>query len=113
MDDAMPQIHCSFDNGDQLYPAYMPFITGGGVFVRTKQSYKLGTEVLLKIQIMDEKEPYEVEGRIIWITPKGAQGNKPAGVGVQFVGENRRMLVNKIETSLAGMLKSTQTTDSI
>lgn len=113
MEDEVPTIRCSYINEDSLYMSYMPFITGGALFVRTKQTYKLGDLVLLTVQLMDEQEEYQVEGKIAWITPKGAQGNKPSGVGIQFLGENRRTLSNKIETYLAGMLKSTQMTDSI
>lgn len=62
---------------------------------------------------MDEDEVIEVDGKVIWITPNGAQGNKVPGIGVQFLGDNSRYLCNKIETYLAGMLKSTQPTDKI
>jgi type IV pilus assembly protein PilZ len=41
----------------------------------------------------------------VWITPVNAQGNRPAGIGVQFTespdGDNAR---TKIETLLAGRL---------
>ncbi len=109
----LPVIHCTFTSEASLYLAYMPFIKGGGLFVRTIKDFELGTAVKLSISLMEETEKYEIEGSIVWITPKGAQGNKPAGVGIQFSGENSRYLCNKIETYLAGMLKSTQVTDTI
>lgn len=107
------QVNCVFDNQASLYSAYMPFIKGGGLFIRTHHVYQLGTPVSLSIKLMDEEEPYLVDAKIVWITPKGAQGNKLPGVGVQFQGENSRYLCNKIETHLAGMLKSFQLTDTI
>lgn len=91
----------------------MPFIKGGGLFIRTHQIYQLGTGLNLSIKLMDEQELYPVNGKIVWITPKSAQGNKLAGIGVQFISENSRYLCNKIETYLAGMLKSSQLTDTI
>ncbi len=106
-------INCSFKTEELLYLAYMPFVKGGGLFVRTKQLHPLGSNVTLIVQLLDEPETYTVDGKVVWITPKGAQGNKPNGIGVQFSGENSRNLVNKIETYLAGMLKSTQPTDTI
>jgi type IV pilus assembly protein PilZ len=106
-------ISCNFAKEDALYLAYMPFIKGGGLFVRTLTVYTLGTEVQLSIQLMDELEPYVIKGKVVWLTPKGTQGNKPAGIGVQFMGENNRLLCNKIETYLAGKLKSTQSTDTM
>lgn len=107
------QISCSFDSQSSLYSAYMPFINGGGLFLRTHDVYPLGIELNLSVKLMDEHELYWVDGKIVWITPKGAQGNKLPGIGVQFISENSRYLCNKIETYLAGMLKSHQLTDTI
>lgn len=106
-------INCSYLNENALYMAYMPFIKGGGLFIRTHQSYALGNEVALSVSLINEPEPIMVEAKVVWITPKGAQGNKPSGIGVQFLGESSRYLSNKIETYLAGLLKSTQLTDTI
>ncbi len=110
---SVQSINCAFSNESLLYLAYMPFVKGGGLFLRTKNVYALGSQVSLSIQLLDDPEIYSIEGKVIWITPKGAQGNKPAGIGLQFMGENSRNLCNKIETYLAGMLKSTQLTDTI
>ncbi|MCP0914408.1 MULTISPECIES: PilZ domain-containing protein [Legionella] len=104
---------CSFRDEDALYHAYMPFIKGGGLFIRTTQNYQLGSAVNLSVRLLDEPESDAVEGKVVWLTPKGAQGNKPVGIGVQFIGEQGRYLANKIETYLAGMLKSSQMTDTI
>lgn len=106
-------INCSFTSEASLYLAYMPFVKGGGLFIRTIHVYPLGDEIKLSVKLVNEHEPYLVDGRVVWITPKGAQANKPPGIGVQFVGDKSRYLCNKIETYLAGMLKSSQITDTI
>jgi type IV pilus assembly protein PilZ len=106
-------INCSFPCEALLYSAYMPFVKGGGLFLRTNHVYPLGKELQLSLKLINEVDPYVIHARVVWITPKGAQGNKPSGIGVQFIGENSRYLCNKIETYLAGMLKSTQLTDTI
>ena len=67
-----------------LYSAYMPFITNGGLFIPTDKQYKLGEEIFLLLNIMDEPDKIPVAGKVVWITPKGAQGNRSAGIGVQF-----------------------------
>ena len=113
MNDKVPLINCVFSNEESLYLAYMPFVKGGGLFIRNKNSYQLGSQVNLSVQLLNEPESYMLTGNVVWITPKGAQGSKPPGIGVQFTDENSRYFCNKIETYLAGMLKSTQMTDTI
>ncbi len=113
MTDSQELITCIFKNENELYLAYMPFVKDGGLFIRTKTPHELGAMVKLSVQLLNEAEHFLIEGNVVWITPQGAQGNKPAGMGVQFTGENSRSLCNKIETYLAGMLKSNQITDTM
>jgi type IV pilus assembly protein PilZ len=96
-----------------LYAAYMPFISGGGLFIPTKKDYKLGDEVFMLLTLMDEAEKIPVAGRIIWITPVGAQGNRAAGIGVQFSDQDDGAARNKIETYLAGALESDRPTHTM
>ncbi|AUM71062.1 MULTISPECIES: PilZ domain-containing protein [Pseudomonas] len=95
-----------------LYAAYMPFIKNGGLFIPTNKNYRLGDEVFMLLSLMDEAEKIPVAGKVIWMTPKGAQGNRAAGVGVQFNdGDNSAR--NQIETHLAGSLKSDRPTHTM
>ncbi|WP_349617866.1 PilZ domain-containing protein [Azotobacter salinestris] len=95
-----------------LYASYMPFLKNGGLFIPTNKSYKLGDEIFLLLSLMDEPEKIPVAGKVVWITPHGAQGNRAAGVGVQFAdGDN--VARNKIETYLAGALKSDRPTHTM
>lgn len=95
-----------------LYAAYMPFVKNGGLFIPTSKSYRLGDEVFLLLNLMDEPEKIPVAGKVVWITPKGAQGNRAAGIGVQF-SEGDGTARNKIETYLAGALKSDRPTHTV
>ncbi|MCG6575511.1 pilus assembly protein PilZ [Pseudomonas sp. AF32] len=95
-----------------LYAAYMPFIKNGGLFIPTNKHYRLGDEVFMLLSLMDEPEKIPVAGKVIWLTPKGAQGNRAAGVGVQF-NEGDNSARNQIETHLAGTLKSDRPTHTM
>ncbi len=67
-----------------LYAAYMPFLRNGGLFVPTNKTYHIGDEVFMLLSLMDEPEKIPIAGKVVWITPPGAQGNRQAGIGVQF-----------------------------
>lgn len=96
-----------------LYAMYMPFVKHGGLFIPTQKQYNLGDEVFMLLQLMEEKEKIPVAGRIIWITPRGAQGNRAAGIGVQFSNQDNGQARNKIETYLAGALQSDKPTHTM
>ena len=97
-----------------LYEAYMPFVKNGGLFIPTKKTYSLGNEVFVLLSLMDESEKIPFAGRVVWITPKGAQGNRLAGIGVQFNDDpNGKTVRNKIETYLGGTLKSERPTHTM
>ena len=95
-----------------LYAAYMPYIRQGGLFIPTQKQYQLGDEVFLLLNLMDEPEKIPVAGKVIWITPKGAQGNRAAGIGVQFNGDDEAART-KIESYLAGSLSSDRPTHTM
>jgi type IV pilus assembly protein PilZ len=96
-----------------LYAAYMPFIKNGGLFIPTNKSYKLGDEVFMLLTLMEESEKLPVAGKIIWVTPPGAQGNKAAGIGVQFSDQDNGQTRNKIEGYLAGALGADRPTHTM
>jgi type IV pilus assembly protein PilZ len=96
-----------------LYAAYMPFVNGGGLFIPTKKNYRLGEEVFMLLTLMEETEKIPVAGKIVWITPQGAQGNRAAGIGVQFSEQDDGAARNKIETYLAGTMESERPTHTL
>ncbi len=96
-----------------LYASYMPFIKNGGLFIPTPKDYRIGDEVFMLLTLMDSKERIPVAGKVVWVTPKGAQGNRTAGIGVQFSELDKGATRNKIETQLAGALKSDRPTHTM
>lgn len=94
-----------------LYAAYMPYLKHGGIFIPTNKAYNLGDEVFMLMTIMDEPEKVPVAGKVAWITPKGAQGNRAAGIGVQFAEDS--IARDVVEKHLAGALKSERPTHTM
>ena len=95
-----------------LYAAYMPYVLNGGLFIPTNKNYSIGDEVFVLLNLMEETDKIPVAGKVIWVTPKGAQGNRSAGIGIQFT-EQESIAVTKIETYLAGTLESDRPTHTM
>jgi type IV pilus assembly protein PilZ len=97
-----------------LFQAYMPYIKQSGVFVPTPRRYFIGDEVFLLMTLPDSTERLPVAGKVVWVTPAGAQGNRLAGIGVQFADSPEGEAVkNKIEVLLAGILTSDKATHTM
>ena len=95
-----------------LYSAYMPFLQHGGLFVPTNKTYDIGDEVFMLLTLMDEPDKIPIAGKVVWVTPRGAQGNRTAGIGVQFSEQDVHANA-KIENHLAGSLSSDRPTHTM
>ncbi len=96
-----------------LYLAYMPFVKNGGLFIPTSSQYQLGDEVFMLLNLMGEEEKLPVAGRVIWLTPKGAQGKRAAGIGVQFSEQDEGATKQKIENHLQAALGGDKATHTM
>lgn len=95
-----------------LYSAYMPFVENGGLFIPTRKQYEMGDEVFILLGLMDEADRIPLSGRVVWLTPKAAQGNRAQGIGVQFT-EKDNPAKEKIEKYLTGMLGTDRLTHTL
>ena len=96
-----------------LYAAYMPYVKGGGLFIPTNKSFKIGEEVFMLLSLVDDPMKLKVVGKVVWLTPV-AQANRPQGIGVQFSEKDGGIEVkNKIEAILGGALKANRATHTM
>jgi len=94
-----------------LYAAWMPLLKGGGLFMQTSKPHALGDEVLVVLQFLDEPTKHPISGKVCWINPPNAAGNRPAGVGIQLPdSDTGRELKKRIEVVLAPVAKSDRAT---
>jgi len=67
-----------------LQASYMPFLHNGGLFLPTARECPIGHPLFLLLTLPDAGERLGINGRVVWITPPHAQGNRAAGFGIQF-----------------------------
>ncbi|RYX91964.1 MAG: pilus assembly protein PilZ [Comamonadaceae bacterium] len=97
-----------------LYAAYIPLFQEGGVFIPTSREYKLGDDVYVLLTLPEDTQRYPVAGKVAWVTPPRAAGNRTQGVGVRFPSDEKsRHLKLKIEEILGAHLASERPTQTI
>ena len=67
-----------------LYAAYIPMLAEGGIFVATQREFRLGDDVYVLLQLPEDPQRYPVAGKVAWVTPAKASGNRTQGIGVHF-----------------------------
>jgi type IV pilus assembly protein PilZ len=97
-----------------LYAAYMPYLKNGGLFIPTARLHQMGDQVYMLLSLMEDPAKLPISGRVVWITPSGAQGSRQQGIGVQFDDNEAALVVrNKIEGILGNAMKATRTTHTM
>jgi len=97
-----------------LFAAYMPFLKGGCIFIPTTRAYTLGEELFMLLSLMDDPNRIAVQGKVVWITPEGVQGNRTQGIGVQFTLDDTGAAARAtIERLLGETLASSRTTHTM
>ncbi|MDR2838369.1 MAG: PilZ domain-containing protein [Azonexus sp.] len=97
-----------------LYAAFMPHLNGGGIFIPTTRGYNIGDEVFMLLSLMDDPAKLPIAGRVVWITPAGAQNGRAQGIGVNFNSdESGQEAYRKIEGLLGGVMQSSRPTHTL
>ena len=97
-----------------MYAAYIPLFKEGGVFIPTNREYQLGADVYVLMTLPEDTQRYPIAGKVAWVTPARAAGNRTQGVGVRFPNDEKsRLLKLKIEEILGAHLASDRPTQTI
>ncbi|QTR49216.1 PilZ domain-containing protein [Candidatus Thiothrix anitrata] len=88
-----------------LHAAYMPFIKNGGIFVPTHERFSLHDDVVLQLRLIEEGKRLLIPGKVVWITGVKSQRGTPAGVGLQFTGEQQARIRQFLEEVMGDLVK--------
>lgn len=107
-------IHYEFKSEEEVQRAYMPFVNGGGIFIRTLDEYALGEMLPLFLKFPGSDEILELVGKVIWVTPDPSKiswiststtsGDRMyAGAGFQVSGPSEEKFQEKILEFMEGV----------
>ncbi len=85
-----------------LYAAYIPYFPDGGIFIPTPREHRLGDDVYLLLTVMDNPQRFPIAGKVAWITPANAAGNRTQGIGVQFPSDEKAKQLKQLIEEILG-----------
>jgi type IV pilus assembly protein PilZ len=66
------------------------------------------------LSLLDDPQRIAVQGKVVWITPDGVQGNRTPGIGVQFTNDETGASARaQIEKALGEGIASTRPTHTL
>jgi len=101
-------IQANIPDVDTLFACYMPYVSGGGLFVPSNQPVKMGEEVFILATLPEQTQKVPLTGKVIWISHK-QNGVKPQGFGIQLSGEKGVYYKSEAERILAGLKSDNRT----
>jgi len=88
-----------------LHACYMPYVQGGGLFIPSQQSVRMGELMTLVVALPGQAQKMMLTGPVIWISYK-ATGFKPKGFAIQLCGDKAEFYRTEIEKILVGLALS-------
>lgn len=97
-----------------LYKAYMPFVKGGGLFVKTEQKAEIGSDIHLTFRPPNKGSTYQFVTKVVWISPqKTLFEDSFSGIGVVITGPDATKIHHAIDTLVVDLINSEQPTDTM
>ena len=90
---------------NSIYNTYMSFLNTGGGFIASEDTFAMGDEVLLVLEVGEAADRFPLKTTVCWINPVRGSTTRPRGVGLAFDnGDTAKQARHYIENSLAGLL---------
>jgi len=93
---------------DHLQKVYLKNISGGGIYIETKELRPVGTAIGLKMKLPGDDTLFEIQGEVAWANPKNLR-DLPMGMGVKFINlttaqdaKIRRLVRESLEKEILG-----------
>lgn len=98
-------IQVNIADRDMLQASYVPFVSGGGLFISSKLPVKLGEERFVLATLPEQAQKIPLTGKVVWINHRST-GIKPQGFAIQLTGDKGIYYKAEAEKMLAGSMSS-------
>jgi type IV pilus assembly protein PilZ len=99
-------IEIVFREAGAFVKSYMLNVNNGGIFVKSDHPLPLDTVIGMRMQLPNDKEKMNLEGRVVWSNTKAK--SFPAGMGIQFINiapEHKDKISAFVEANLSEIKK--------
>ncbi|SSY80402.1 PilZ domain-containing protein [Alysiella crassa] len=96
-----------------IYASYMSFVEYGGVFLPTNDTFQMGEQVMLMLELIGASDPkkFLLPTTVCWINSNPSAAGRPKGIGLAFGSDEQGIKAkNEFEAILSGLLNNERAT---
>ena len=113
MSQAPKMLNLRLEGKPVIYASYMSFIEYGGVLLPTNDTFKMGEDIMLVLELVGpaNTEKFLIPTRVCWINSNPSAAGRPKGIGLAFGTDEQSVKAkNAFEALLSGVLNNERPT---
>ena len=113
MSQAPRMLNLRLEGKPVIYASYMSFIEYGGVFLPTNDTFKMGEDIMLMLELVGpaNTEKFLIPTKVCWINSNPSAAGRPKGIGLAFGTDEQSVKAkNAFEAILSGHLNNDRPT---
>ena len=79
------ELEVHYRSAQEFLTAYTVNISGGGIFIKTREPLPLNQAVHLRFTLPGIARVFNLHGLVVWTNPQPSRSSFPSGMGVKFM----------------------------
>ena len=97
------ELEVHYRSAQEFLTAYTVNISGGGIFIKTREPLPLNQAVHLRFTLPGIARVFNLHGLVVWTNPQPSRSSFPSGMGIKFMNldpEGKKLIAGFVKTKL-------------
>jgi type IV pilus assembly protein PilZ len=97
------ELEVHYRSAQEFLSAYTLNVSGGGVYIKTKEPLPLNQVVHLRFTLPGIARVFNLQGLVVWTNPHPSRSSFPSGMGVKFMNldpEGKKLIAGFVKAKL-------------
>ena len=98
------ELEVHYRSAQEFLTAYTVNISGGGIFIKTREPLPLNQVVHLRFTLPGIARVFNLHGLVVWTNPQPSRSSFPSGMGIKFMNldaEGKKLIAGFAQAKLA------------
>jgi len=97
------ELEVHYRSAQEFLTAYTVNISGGGIFIKTREPLPLNQVVHLRFTLPGIAHVFNLHGLVVWTNPQPSRSSFPSGMGIKFMNldpEGKKLIAGFVKAKL-------------